>query len=162
MLFGKRMCILISILLIVTIFVQIFTVFSMKNLLRNFTPAVKQIAKSENGNEVTMTIQSKATEVSEIINMNHSQGEYTNGQERQGREYKETVVVGILSEAQHFCLREAQRKTFISKAKAYKLLNIQVFFLLDEKTIALEKEQEITRISCSLTQRIVAGQHILP
>ena len=115
----------------------------MIQLLRNFSPVVKQITQSEIGTKATMTIQSKTTEVSAInFSVNHLRGEFTTGQERPGREYKETVVIGILSDAKHFCLREAQRKTFIPKAKAYKLLNIKVFFLLDEKTIELEKEQE--------------------
>ena len=66
-------------------------------------------------------------------------------QGKSGRENKETVVIGILSRTNNLCLREAQRKTFIPKAKAYKLLNIQVFFLLDEKTTELEAEAEINK-----------------
>ena len=53
--------------------------------------------------------------------------------------------MGILSEAKHFCLREAQRKTFIIKAKAYKLLNIQVFFIFDEQTPELRTEQDTNK-----------------
>ena len=63
-------------------------------------------------------------------------------QARSGSENKQTVVLGILSAAENVCLREAQRKTFIPKAKAYKLLNIQIFFILDEQTPKLKAEQD--------------------
>ena len=57
---------------------------------------------------------------------------------------KGTVVIGILSEADNVCLREAQRKMFIPRAKEYKRFDIKVFFLLDERNSpALDLEQQI-------------------
>lgn len=56
-----------------------------------------------------------------------------------------TVIIGILSNSDYACLRDTHRKIFIPKAKEYKLLNIKVFFLLDNPTPELQKEQEINK-----------------
>ena len=57
---------------------------------------------------------------------------------------RETFVIGILSGAGKLCLREAQRKLFITAAKSYKRLDIKVYFLLDENsTPALDLEQKV-------------------
>ena len=56
---------------------------------------------------------------------------------------KATIVIGIISESSHFCLREAQRKLFVPQARAYNSLNIKVFFLIDHPTPELEKEQRV-------------------
>ena len=54
-----------------------------------------------------------------------------------------SVVIGILSSTSNVCLREAQRKLFIPKAREYKRLDIKVLFLLDHRTPELDREQEI-------------------
>ena len=132
MVFHNRIHILFSILLIVAIFAQI-----------SFYNRFLCNRQSKFGQEVAMNIQPQATELRAIkSNAYHSLGKFSTVQEKSR---SDTVVLGILSTANHFCLREAQRKTFISKAKAYTLLNIQVFFVLDEKTAELEAEQEINQ-----------------
>ena len=62
-----------------------------------------------------------------------------------GEDKKGTFVIGILSSADNVCLRESQRKLFLPRAKAYKRLDIKVFFLLDERSPALNLEQKINR-----------------
>ena len=52
-------------------------------------------------------------------------------------------VIGILSQPSNLCFREAQRKMFIPRAKAYTGLNIKVVFLLDDRTKELNEEQRI-------------------
>ena len=54
-----------------------------------------------------------------------------------------TFVIGILSNTDSICLREAQRKLFIPKAKLYKRFEIKVFFLLDDHTTSLDSEQKV-------------------
>ena len=49
-------------------------------------------------------------------------------------EMRKVMVIGILSADENVCRREAQRRMFISKAKAYQPLDIKVFFLLDSIT----------------------------
>ena len=56
-----------------------------------------------------------------------------------------TIVIGILSRSENLCLREAQRKMFLPRAKAYKPLTVKVFFLIDHSTPALEEEQRINQ-----------------
>ena len=99
-----------------------------------------------------MTIQSQPSEPwTRNSSVYHSRGNFSSGgQEITGKENKASVFFGILSKESNFCLREAQRKTFIPKTKAYKLLNIQVFFLLDEKTVGLEEEQKSNQDIVSL------------
>ena len=102
--------------------------------------------QSKIGTEATTTIQSQQTELwTKNSSAFYLRGQLSTGQAKSVMENKNTVVFGILSGASNLCLREAQRKTFIPKAKAYKLLNIKVFFLLDEKTTALEAEQKINQ-----------------
>ena len=52
------------------------------------------------------------------------------------------IVIGILSNANYKCLRDSQRYLFVRAAKAYRLLNIKVVFLLDHATPMLEQEQK--------------------
>ena len=54
-----------------------------------------------------------------------------------------TFVIGILSNSDNLCLREAQRKLFIPRAKSHKRFDIKIFFLLDERTPALDTEQQL-------------------
>ena len=54
-----------------------------------------------------------------------------------------TIAVGILSSSNNFCLREAQRKLFVTQARAYNSLDIKVLFLLDHPTPELDKEHRI-------------------
>ena len=56
-----------------------------------------------------------------------------------------TIVIGILSRSENLCLREAQRKMFLPRAKAYKPLTVKVFFLIDHSTPELEEEQRINQ-----------------
>ena len=58
---------------------------------------------------------------------------------------RKTIVIGILSRSENLCLREAQRKMFLPKAKAYKPLTVKVFFLIDNSTPELEEEQRINQ-----------------
>ena len=62
-----------------------------------------------------------------------------------GDDKKGTFVIGILSSADNVCLRESQRKLFLPRAKVYKRLDIKVFFLLDERSPALNLELKINR-----------------
>ena len=74
---------------------------------------------------------------------------YTDGRATESlgvqQEYKnrDMLVIGILSHPNNTCIRDAQRKTFISKAKAYKRLDVRVFFVVDEATPDLSEEQRI-------------------
>ena len=54
-----------------------------------------------------------------------------------------TIAVGILSSSNNFCLREAQRKLFVTQERAYNSLDIKVLFLLDHPTPELDKERRI-------------------
>ena len=58
---------------------------------------------------------------------------------------RKVMVIGILSADENVCRREAQRRMFISKAKAYQPLDIKVFFLLDGSTDELEEENKVNR-----------------
>ena len=58
---------------------------------------------------------------------------------------RKTVVIGILSQSKNLCLRDAQRKMFITKASAYKPLIIKAFFLIDQITLELEEEHRINQ-----------------
>ena len=60
-------------------------------------------------------------------------------------ETSNVVVIGILSKSINVCLREAQRKILIPKARAYTPLVIKVFFLLDDPTPELEEENRINQ-----------------
>ena len=53
------------------------------------------------------------------------------------------VVIGILSNSNYTCLRDTQRAIFVKAAKAYKRLDIKVFFLLDLPNPETDKEQQI-------------------
>ena len=53
------------------------------------------------------------------------------------------VVIGILSNYNYTCLRDAQRALFVKAAKAYRRLDIKVFFLLDLRSPELDEEQEV-------------------
>ena len=53
------------------------------------------------------------------------------------------IVIGILSAEQNVCLRNVQRKLFVTQARAYNSMNIKVFFLLDHETPSLEQERRL-------------------
>ena len=53
------------------------------------------------------------------------------------------IVIGILSNSHYKCLRDSQRNTLVRAAKAYRLLNIKVVFLLDHTTPSLSQEQKM-------------------
>ena len=53
------------------------------------------------------------------------------------------VVIGILSNSNYTCLRDTQRALFVRAAKEYRQLDIKVFFLLDQPSPELDKEQNL-------------------
>ena len=61
----------------------------------------------------------------------------------QGHKNRDMLVIGILSHPDNTCIHDAQRKTFITKANAYKRLDVRVFFVVDEATRDLSEEQRI-------------------
>ena len=66
-----------------------------------------------------------------------------NEDHRYQRGVREQLIIGILSGSDNACRRDAIRKTFISKAKAYKALDVSVYFVLDEETPVISAEQEV-------------------
>ena len=91
-----------------------------------------------------MTVMAYLNFKSPIIMKTYTDGPTTESIEVQ-HDYKnrDMLVIGILSRPDNNCIRDAHRKTFISKAKAYKKLDVRVFFVLDEETPDLSEEQRI-------------------
>ena len=75
----------------------------------------------------------------EEMDKNYNQVRNVNEMERK------TIAIGIVSQTEHVCQRDSQRKTFLSKARTYKPLTIQVFFLLDFPTPELEEERRVNQ-----------------
>ena len=60
----------------------------------------------------------------------------------ESRKLQPRIVIGIFSKQDNICLRNAQRRMFISQARIYTRLDIETIFLLDEPTPALEEERK--------------------
>ena len=56
---------------------------------------------------------------------------------------REILVIGILSRTGNTCKRNAQRDTFVNKARTYEKLDVRIFFILDEETPELSEEQDV-------------------
>ena len=52
------------------------------------------------------------------------------------------LLLGILSHSDNLCLRNAQRRTLIPRAKAYNAMDVRMYFVLDEETPKLSAEQK--------------------
>ena len=52
------------------------------------------------------------------------------------------VVIGILSNFNHTCLRDTQRALFVKAAKAYRRLDIKVFVRLDLRSPELDLDKQ--------------------
>ena len=68
--------------------------------------------------------------------------EYAHPNPVQRRRDQDKIVIGILSHSTNLCMRNAHRQTTIPRVNEYKNLDIQIYFLLDSNTSALQKEQE--------------------
>ena len=55
---------------------------------------------------------------------------------------RDLLVIGILSHSDNVCLRNAQRRTLMPRAKAYKALDVRMYFVLDEETPKISAEQK--------------------
>ena len=61
------------------------------------------------------------------------------------RQRRDLLVIGILSQSNNICVRNALRRTLMQTAKEYKAMDVRMYFVLDEETPKLSAEQKVNQ-----------------